>query len=367
MGRALAISWLVLAQAAPPQGPSTYWKLDEAAGTVANDSSSGGANDGTHAGGTPSVDRPALTFTNAQSRSYDGVDDGTSVAQSGIAAGNTAHTIAMWIKVTAPPANRAWIAQLGNEGAGSHHWLLKADGTTQIGVWGGAQQFPPLPADGAWRHVASTYNGTNLSVYVNGAEVGTATAATFAFAGVPFTVATVHNGENYFNGLVDDVRLYSRALTLAEVQYLAAGNGPPAAPQNLQAQADILSIDLSWQAVPNSTYTLRRTTSLNDPNPPVIASGLTGLTYTDPGLNAGTTYYYVVTAVHSIGDESAFSNVASADPLPVPPRVNDHDEGLLDGNCSCGSVTAGSRWALLAAALIGLGARSRRRRGSRPA
>jgi MYXO-CTERM domain-containing protein len=370
MGRALAIAVLLSLQAAPA-GPVMYWKLDEASGAAATPADDAvGTNDGTHAGTpTPSTDRPTLSFTNLQSLSFDGVDDQvTRASVTGIAAGATAHTIAMWIKVTALPANRAWIAQLGNEGTGSHHWLLKADGTSQIGMWGGTQQFPPLPADAAWRHVASTYNGTNLSVYVNGTEVGTATAAAFNLQGVPFSIAQVHNGENFFNGLIDDVRIYPRALTATEVQYLAAGNGPPAAPQTLQAQGAILSINLSWLAVPNSTYTLRRTTSLSDPNPLVIASGLTGLTYTDSGLTPGTTYYYVVTAVHSVGDESGFSNVASAIPLSIPPRTDDHEEGLLGDKCSCGSsVTSGAPGLLLAAALIGLGARSRRRRGSRRA
>jgi MYXO-CTERM domain-containing protein len=375
MGRALAIAVLLSLQAAPA-GPAMYWKLDEASGATATPADDAvGANDGTHAGiPTPSTDRPPLTFTNPQSLSFDGVDDGVARASvTGIAAGNTAHTIAMWIKMSAWPATgRAWIALLGNEGAGAHHWLIDSTGLTQFGLWGGApgaaQKSPVLPADGAWRHVAVTFDGTNISCYVAGTEVGTPIAATFGLAGVPFTLAQAHISENFFNGLLDDVRLYPRALTTAEVQYLAAGNGPPAAPQNLQAQGAILSIDLSWQAVPNSTYTLRRTTSLTDPNPPVIASGLTGLTYTDPGLTPGTTYYYVVTAVHSVGDESGFSNVASAIPLPIPPRTNDHEEGLLGDKCSCGSsVTSGAPGLLLAAALIGLAARSRRRRGSRRA
>lgn len=368
MIRGLAISALLLLQAAPPQGPTVYWKLDEASGAVAEDA--WGANDGAHAGGMPSLDRPAITFANPQSRSYDGVDDGTSLAQTGLAAGNTPHTIAAWIKVVALPANRAWIAQLGNDGGGSHHWLISADGTAAFGVWNagaaGQVQKNPVLAVGQWHHVAVTFNGTNLSAYVGGVEVGTPVAATFNLQGVPLTLAQAHINENFFNGLLDDVRIYSRALTLAEVQHLAAGNGPPAAPQQLQAVPDILSIDLSWQAVAGAvSYTIRRTTSLNDPNPAVIAT-VAGTTYTDGGLDPSIRYYYVVTAAHPVGDPSGFSNIADAMPLPIPPRVNDHEEGLLDENCSCGSsIGSTSPWAL--AGLIALAARSRRRRGSRPA
>jgi uncharacterized protein (TIGR03382 family) len=367
MIRGLAVSALLLLQAAPPQGPTVYWKLDEASGAVADDA--WGTNNGAHAGGMPSLDRPTLAFQNDQSRAYDGVDDGTSLAQTGLATGNTRHTLAMWIKVNALPANRAWIALLGNPGTGSHHWLINSAGVTQFGVWGGAGQLAPvLAADGLWRHLAAAFDGTTLRVYVNGVAVAAnGVAATFNLAGVPLTVAQVQNNENAFNGIIDDVRLYARDLSAAEVQYLAAGNGPPAAPQQLQAVPGILSINLDWQAVAGAaSYTLRRTTTLNDPNPPVIASGITGLTYSDPGLDPNTRYYYVVTAVHSVGDESPFSNVADAVPLPIPPRLNDHEEGLLGESCSCGSsIGSASPWAL--AGLILLGARSRRRRGSRPA
>lgn len=372
MGRVLAIAVLLSLQAAPV-GPVMYWKLDEASGAAATPADDFvGTNDGTHAGTpTPSLDRPAaITFANAQSLSFDGVDDQvTRATVTGITAGNTAHTIAMWIKVSALPANRAWIAQLGNEGTGSHHWLINSAGVTQFGVWGGAgQKAPVIPVDGVWRHLATTFNGTNLSAYVDGVEVGTPVAATFNLQGVPFSIAQAHNGENFFNGLLDDVRLYSRALTAAEVLYLAQGNGPPAAPQNFQAVPAIQAIDLSWNAVAGAaSYTLRRSLIQNDPNPPVIASGLTGLSYNDPGLTAGTTYYYYLTAVAGVGDESAVAT-ANAIPLPIPPRTNNHDEGLIGDNCSCGSsVTSGSPWILLAAGLFSLGARSRRRTTGRRA
>lgn len=366
MIRGLAVSALLLLQAAPPQGPTVYWKLDEASGAVADDA--WGTNNGAHAGGMPSLDRPTLAFQNDQSRAYDGVDDGTSLAQTGLAAGNTRHTLAMWIKVTALPANRAWIALLGNPGAGSHHWLINSAGVTQFGVWGGAGQLAPvLAADGLWRHLAATFDGTTLRVYVNGVAVAAnGVAATFNLAGVPLTVAQVQNNENAFNGIIDDVRLYARDLSAAEVQYLAAGNGPPAAPQQLQAVPGILSIDLSWQAVAGAlSYTIRRTTTLNDPNPPVLAT-VAGTTYTDGGLDPSVRYYYVVTATHSVGDPSGFSNVATAMPLPIPPRLNDHEEGLIGENCSCGSSIASTSPGALAA-LIALAACSRRRKGSRPA
>lgn len=361
MIRCLTISALLLLQAAPPQGPVLHWRLDEAAGPTANDSSLSGTNDGAWVGTpTPSADRPALNFANPQSLSFDGTQGVGRATLSGLNTGNTPHTIAMWIKVNALPPNRAWIALLGNPGAGAHHWLLNSAGVTQFGVWGGTQKAPVLAADGAWRHLATTFDGTSLRCFVNGVEVGTAVAATFNLAGVALTVAQPQNNENGFNGIIDDVRVYSRDLSASELQYLAAGNGPPPAPQNLGATPAVISIDLSWDPVAGAVYTLHRTTSLNDPNPPVLASGLQATTYTDGNLNPQTTYYYVVRAVHSVGDISGFSNVASATPLPIPPRTEDHEEGFLDDNCACGaSVQSGAPFLALLGALLGLGRRRR--------
>jgi cellulose 1,4-beta-cellobiosidase len=84
----------------------------------------------------------------------------------------------------------------------------------------------------------------------------------------------------------------------------------PAAPTNLTAIAGRKKITLSWTGSPGATsYTVkRRTTSGGSYS--VIASGVTGTTYTNSGLRTGTTYYYVVAAANAAGS-SANSNEAS--------------------------------------------------------
>lgn len=350
-GTVLAVLAALL-QGAPASDLILYWPLDEAAGPTAADAE--GGNPGTYVGTpAPSTDRPTLLFTNDRSLSFDGTSDALSrSAVTGLAAGNTPHTLATWIKVVALPANRAWIALLGNAGAGAHHWLLNSAGTTQFGVWNGTQKQPVLPV-GEWHHVAVTFDGTNLAAYVDGVEVGTAAPASFNLQGVPFTVAQAHNNENFFNGILDDVRIYDRALTAAEVQYLSDGNGPPAAP-TLSATAEIRAIRLDWTAVTGaSSYTLYRSTTPGDPNPAVLAAGLSGLTYTDPDLDPPTRFYYRVRAHHPVGGSSPLSAEASEVPLPNPPRTNDHDEGLLDDDrCSCGTISGTGGLELLGLGLL---------------
>jgi hypothetical protein len=117
---------------------------------------------------------------------------------------------------------------LGNEGVGAHHWLLNPGGGTQLGVWnsgpGPGQVNPTLPLN-TWTHVAITSDGSTLTGYINGTSIGT-TTVTFDLEGTPVTFAQVHNGENYFDGTVDDFKIYARALTAGEVATAATPPSP---------------------------------------------------------------------------------------------------------------------------------------------
>ena len=61
-----------------------------------------------------------------------------------------------------------------------------------------------------------------------------------------------------------------------------------------------------------TSYNVKRSTTDGGPYT-TIASGVTTTSYTNTGLTNGTTYYYVVSAVNSVG-ESGNSNQASATP-----------------------------------------------------
>ena len=116
-------------------------------------------------------------------------------------------------------------------------------------------------------------------------------------------------------------------------------SSPPSAPQNLTATAGDSQIALTWQ-VPSSNggasitnYKIYRGTSSNNETYLTEVSGST-TTYTDTGLTNGTTYYYKVTAVNSVG-ESGFSNEVSKTPT-APGIVN--VKATLDGQPWEGSL-----------------------------
>ena len=94
----------------------------------------------------------------------------------------------------------------------------------------------------------------------------------------------------------------------------------PAAPAGLAAVAGNAQVALNWNAVTNATsYNVKRSTTNNGPYT-VVASGVTATNYSDTGLAAATTYYYVVSAVNIVG-ESTNSAQASATTTATAPAV----------------------------------------------
>jgi hypothetical protein len=89
-------------------------------------------------------------------------------------------------------------------------------------------------------------------------------------------------------------------------------NGAPYAVTGLAATGGTGQVALSWNAVAGATsYSLYRTTKSGSEPATASVTGITGTSYTDTGLNDGTTYYYRVVAVNGSG-ASGFSTEAHA-------------------------------------------------------
>ena len=91
------------------------------------------------------------------------------------------------------------------------------------------------------------------------------------------------------------------------------GTSPPPAPTGLTATPGDFQVSLTWNTSAGAeSYNVHRSTT-SGALYTTIATSVTANSYTDTGLNNGTTYYYVVSAVNSFG-ESAASNEAGAKP-----------------------------------------------------
>lgn len=86
----------------------------------------------------------------------------------------------------------------------------------------------PIALD-TWAYVTITYDGSIEKIYVNGEVMTSLTTATNQFHtcdNAPFYVGMWWLEDlQPFNGIMDDLRIYTRALTLGEVQYLASSEG----------------------------------------------------------------------------------------------------------------------------------------------
>ncbi|HEX9386342.1 MAG TPA: alpha-amylase family glycosyl hydrolase [Anaerolineales bacterium] len=107
---------------------------------------------------------------------------------------------------------------------------------------------------------------------------------------------------------------------------------PPSAPEGLQVSEEGNGlVSLEWNPVPGAAgYNLYRSPVSGGGWVKANAALLTSTTFSDTGLQNGRTYYYVVTAVDSTGNESSYSNEVSALPhytigwanLQWPPTMN---------------------------------------------
>ncbi|MBL8943232.1 MAG: LamG domain-containing protein, partial [Myxococcales bacterium] len=84
---------------------------------------------------------------------------------------------------------------------------------------------PFAPGPDAWTHVAGTFDGTALRLYVDGVMVGEAEAPPPYFSAIEWTIgAGIDMGVpgTHFAGAIDELRLYRGALTPEEIAALVA-------------------------------------------------------------------------------------------------------------------------------------------------
>jgi glucose/arabinose dehydrogenase len=270
--------------------------------------------------------------------SFDGVNDWVTIADAASLDLTTGMTLETWVSPSA--LNGSWRTALMKERTGGMCYALYAHtGTLGPSAHIDAGGLEPrarsssLLASGVWSHLAATYDGSAIRLYVNGVLAVTQAAS----GSVTSSTGALRIGGNsvwneWFAGLIDEVRVYNRALTAGEIQtdmQKPVGTGPPpppppppsdtappTAPGSLTASVASGSISLNWTASTDNVgvtrYDVYRgTTSGFTPSTANRIAQPTSTTYTDPGLAPGT-YYYRVAAEDAAGNVSAFSNEASA-------------------------------------------------------
>lgn len=195
--------------------------LNEGGGSTSFEDTSLSALTGSCAGNCPT--RTASGRFNG-AFNFDGADDGITVPHAGaINLTGTGMTLSAWVTAPAPGAGDGLIVKSDDFGDGYGMYYDGANLCVFVTDESLHRACAAFGASASFRHVAATYDGTNLKLYVSGTEVAstavavniTASASDLRIGGNPD-----HSSPGYWQGVIDEVAIYSRGLGATEVSDL---------------------------------------------------------------------------------------------------------------------------------------------------
>jgi hypothetical protein len=212
----------------------SHWKLDEGSGTTTADAVA--SRSGTLRNGATWIAGRSGFAVN-----MDGVDD--YIELSAVEVTGPAITLAAWLKNSSFPngvdqrfiakaveQRTYWMLSQTNDGQNRLRFTLRAGGeTTTLTASTGT-----LPLN-TWYHAAATYDGSRMLLYLNGTEVGSIAKSGSVSRGrtASVNIGRSPDGSNYLSGAIDDVRIYSSALTQEEIAALLSGSTPSNQPPSV--------------------------------------------------------------------------------------------------------------------------------------
>ncbi len=219
------------------------------------------------------------------------------------------YTVAMWIKTTSTGA----FMEVLTKGRGGTAYALKLNNVTKpfsstitLDSWaitGGVLELD----DGQWHHMAATYDGNDLRVYVDGVETNSSTPNGDS-NDVKDTNAQLNFGDTGtgigFNGYLDEAHIYNHTLTASEISTLYTTTlNPPTASNSSPADSAINikdSVILSWVAGCYATSHDVYFGTDATPDATEFIANQAGTSY-DPTVAENTTYYW---RIDSVGDSN---------------------------------------------------------------
>ena len=220
------------------------WRFDEGSGSTASDSSGNGHH------GTLVGDPKWAGGKNGGALDFDGQDDLVELGKFDVVGPGI--TLAGWIRPDTFAINDGRIITKAVEwGENDHWWMLStiaSGGESRLRFrlkTEGQSTTTLIASSGAlvveeWQHAAATWDGTTMRLHLNGEEVGSAAKDGAAVATNPdasasigsqpsdaFAPATPDHVNKFFDGLIDEVRLYNNALTAEQLEGIMQGEGYP--------------------------------------------------------------------------------------------------------------------------------------------
>ena len=305
--------------------PALYFRLDDASGPMAADSSGNGTHGFYETSGVTHGVTGALhestadlgaTQTNVPFLAEAG---GSTLTPSG----DSNRTLEAWIK----PADTScrYFAGTGSTGTDQGFSLEECPNQVIVDASNDARSFQtPRPLnDGSWHFIAATYNDTGgvdqVTAYLDGVSLGTK-----SFAGgslITPVQSTLWLGAGAgdcctaFNGSLDEVAVFPSALTATAIagQFTASGQGAPAAPTGVSATIGTNSATVKWTAAtaptPVTAYVVSAFNGTHQES--AIATSSTARSAILNGLRGGTPYTFHVVAYNGYGPGPAGVSAAA--------------------------------------------------------
>jgi len=318
------VSFLILVPAwsalAIPEDLVLYWPFDEGLGTVAKDRS-GNGNDGSLEGGAlwvPGVIGMALEFNGSNAL----------VRGPHIPFNSRSFTQAMWVNPSLSAGDQSVFSQYqvssANQGL---HYRISVDGGVRMGFYSNDLDLPGGTVQaGNWYHLTFWYDfdNQNRRVYVNGELAAEAGASPYLGTAGDTLVGTFWRPDRadrvpeWFDGMIDDVQVYHRALADAEIQGIMLGLRDPFLAYDPSPEDESIDVPrdttLSWNpgdsAATHDVYLGMVFEDVNDagradPRGVLVSQGQTTASYSpaDP-LDFGTTYYWRIDEVDAAPDNT---------------------------------------------------------------
>ena len=210
-------------------GKQLHLQLDETSGQVMTDSSAFHRNGDLY--GTPSWSSSGIING---CLSLDGTDDyGVIPGYKGVT-GGASRTCAAWVKTSGPVTANAnmVVVEWGTYNVSGQQWILGVYSSGEFGayLYGAAQNSVAKINDGQWHHIAAVLENDGsptvgeIKLYLDGQQIPTSGSGLSQIINTPevhdVTVGACYFGATpigFFNGLIDDVQVYSRALSSNEI------------------------------------------------------------------------------------------------------------------------------------------------------
>ena len=184
----------------------------------------------------------SVTFSSAKFNN--GADFGTSNTNKALRVANDlgidggVSTFSFWMKVNTDPSSGVSYTLLDHRGgaSGVKEWFIyeNAAGTRRLtyswgrnGVADYNINYNVTLSVGDWHHIAGTYNGTYIKLYLDGTQQGGDLAASGTGSGITdgFSLASTANGYVFGSIMLDDVAVFNRALSGSEIASIYDSGG----------------------------------------------------------------------------------------------------------------------------------------------